>query len=232
MVGDVNPADARRMAEHYFGPLPAKPMPPQPRTVEPLQDGPRTLEVYSSTQPFLLAAYKRPDMYDKDDPVFDVIRLILSNGRTGLLHKRLVEDKGVAETAQLLTPFPRGRYPNLVLFFLVPAPGHTLAEGERALDDLLVELQSKRVDEEALARARTQSRATVLRQLANNGGLASALALYQAGYGNWRKLFTSLDDLNKVTAEDVQRVARQYFVLNGRTLAISRSRPAPTPGDN
>jgi predicted Zn-dependent peptidase len=231
IVGDVNPADAKRMAERYFGPLPARPLPPQPHTIEPLQNGPKTVEVYS-TQPILIAAYKRPDMYDKDDPVFDVIRLIFS-GRTGLLYKQLVEDKRLAHAVALLTPFPRGRYPNLALFYLAPSPGRTLGENERALNELLAGLQTTKVEAAPLARARTQARATVIRQLANNAGLAESLALNQAGYGNWRKLFTSLDDVNKVTAEDVQRVARQYFAINGRTLAVSGPRAVPAgTGDN
>ncbi len=221
MVGDVNPADARRLAERYFGPLPTRPVPAPPNRQEPPQNGPRTVEVYTQTPPFLMVAYKRPDMYDKDDPVFEVIRLILSNGRTGLLSKRLVEEKGLARSAQMFTPFPRGRYPNLALFYLVPSPSHTVSENERGLAEVLAAMETQDVEPELLARAKTQARATILRGLANNAGLASSLALYQAEYGNWRKLFTSLDDLNKVTAQDVQRVARQYFVINGRTVAIA-----------
>ena len=232
IVGDVNPADAKRMAEHYFSPLPARPLPMPPHTVEPPQNGPRTVEVYSNAQPFLMAAYKRPDIYDKDDPVFDVLRLILSNGRTGLLYKQLVEDKRLAVAAQMVTPFPRGRRPSLALFFVAPAPGRTVAEGERALTDLLAGLQAQKVDAAILARAKTQARGALLRQLATNSGLATALALCQAEYGTWRTLFTSLDDLNKVTAEDVLRVARQYFVIKGRTLAISAPRLVAATGDN
>ncbi|HTX39813.1 MAG TPA: pitrilysin family protein [Bryobacteraceae bacterium] len=231
LVGDVNPAEAKRLAERYFGPLPARPLPPVPHATDPPQNGPRTVEIYANTQPFLMAAYKRPDMYDKDDPVFDVIRLILSNGRTGMLTTQLVDEKRVATVAQLVTPFPRGRYPNLAVFFVVPAIGHTVAEAERALDDLLSSLQTKRIETEPLLRARTQARAAVIRDMATNAGLASSLALYQAGYGDWRKLFTSVDDLNKVTAEDIQRVARQYFVINGRTLAVSGPQPVAL-GDN
>jgi predicted Zn-dependent peptidase len=171
-------------------------------------------------------------MYDRDDPVFDVIRLMLSNGHTGLLVKQLVDEKGVARVAQLLTPFPQGRYSNLALFFLVPSAGHTVGEDETALTNLLANLQTQRVEAERLARARTQARASAVRQLANNSGLAASLAVYQAAYGNWRKLFTSMDDLDRVTAEDVQRVARRYFVTNGRTLAICGPPPAAGAGGN
>ena len=93
IVGDVNPAEARRMAEQYFGPLPARPLPPLLHTVEPPQPGPKTAIVDSPGQPLLFVGYKRPDQYDPDDAVFDVIQMILSSGRTGLLYKELVQEK-------------------------------------------------------------------------------------------------------------------------------------------
>jgi predicted Zn-dependent peptidase len=53
--------------------------------------------------------------------------------------------------------------------------------------------------------------------MSNNTDLAGLLALYAASYGDWRKLFTALDDLNQVKAEDVMRAANRYFVATGRT---------------
>jgi predicted Zn-dependent peptidase len=68
---------------------------------------------------------------------------------------------------------------------------------------------------------KTKARAGLIRQLDSNSGLASQLTTYSVAYGDWRKLFTSLDELNKVTAEDVQRVARKYFVPEARTVALT-----------
>jgi predicted Zn-dependent peptidase len=230
IVGDVNPAEARRMADRYFGPLAAKPMPPQLHTVEPPQPGPKTAVVTSPSQPIAFIGYKRPDQYDKDDAVFDVIQMILSSGRTGLLYKDLVENKRVALEAQAAATFPDGRYPNLFIFVLVPAVGHTLEENQKALDEALTKFMSKKVDAETLQRVKTKVRAGVIRRLASNAQLASLLTTYYASYGDWRKLFTSIDDLNKVTAEDVQRVAMKYFTPQSRTLAYTTPPAAPAQG--
>ena len=230
IVGDVNPADAKRMAERYFTPLPARPLPPLLHTVEPLQPGPKTAVVDSPTQPIMAIAYKRPDQYSKDDPVFDVISLILSSGRTGLLYKDLVQEKKIALVAQASATYPDGRYPNLFLFFLAPSVGHGVDEDLKALDNLLAQFKARKVDAETLARVKTKARAGVIRRLDDNAGLAQMLATYYASYGDWRKLFTSIDDLNRVTADDVQRVARQYFVLPSRTVAyLAQPGPVDTP---
>jgi predicted Zn-dependent peptidase len=231
IVGDVNPADAKRMAQRYFNPLPARPMPPRLHTEEPPQPGPKTAVVDSPTQPVVAIGYKRPDQYGKEDPVFDAISLILSSGRTGLLYKDLVQDKKIALVAQASATFPDGRYPNLFVFFMVPSVGHTVDEDLKALDDLLGQFKARKVDAETLARVKTKARAGVIRRLDSNAGLAQVLALYHASYGDWRKLFTSIDDLNQVTADDVQRVARQYFVLPSRTVAyLAQPGVAGTPG--
>jgi predicted Zn-dependent peptidase len=234
IVGDVDPADARRMAERYFGPLAARPLPPLLHTTEPPQTGNKTVVVDSPSQPLVFIGYKRPDQNDPDDPVFDCLQLILSTGRTSILYQELVQDKKLAINAVTAATYPDGRYPNTFVFFLVPAVGHTVDENQKALDDLLAKFESTRVDDETLSRAKTKARASVIRRLADNAGLANLLTTYYANYGDWRKLFTALDDVNKVTAADVQRVALKYFAGRPRTVAYIRTQlpvPAgPRPG--
>lgn len=231
IVGDVNPADARRLADKYFAAMPQKPLPPLVHTVEPPQAGPKTTVVDSPSQPLVAIGYKRPDQYDKDDPVFDCMQLILTSGRTGLLYKQLVEEKRLALDAEAGATFPDGRYPNLFVFLIAPSRGHTIEENQKALDELLAGFTAKPPDAETMERVKANARAGVIRRLASNSSLASLLTAYYANYGDWRKLFTSIDDVNKVTADDVLRVARKYFVTTNRTVAYLQipagARPAP-----
>jgi len=219
IVGDVNPAEARRLAEKYFGPMPARPMPPLLHTAEPAQEGPKVVEIESPSQPLMFVGYKRPDQLSKDDPVFDIISGVLSSGRTGLLYKELVRDKQIALAAEADDTFPGGKYPNLFVFLLAPAVGHTTAENEKAFHEVLEKFKSGKVDAVTLQRVKTKTRAALIRQLDSNPGLAKLLTAYHAVYGDWRKLFTSLDELDRVTAEDVQRVANECFVPQKQTSA-------------
>jgi predicted Zn-dependent peptidase len=221
IVGDVMPADAKRMAERYFGPLPTRALPPTIHTQEPPQPGPKTVVVESPSQPLALIGYKRPDQFDKDDAVFDAISMILSSGRTGLLYKDMVQEKRLALGIQAIPTFPDGQYANLFVFFLAPTQGHNIDDNQRELEALLGRFEAKPVDAETLARVKTKARAAVIGRLDSNAGLASLLTRYYGSYGDWRKLFTSIDDINRVTAEDVQRVAVKYFVTKGRTMAYT-----------
>lgn len=237
IVGDVTTADVKRLAERYFGPMAAKPLPPLAATEEPAQNGPRNLTLEMPTQPFTLIGYKRPSQYDKDDLTLDLIQILLSQGRTGLLYDDLVRDKRLAQQAAAVATVPDGCYPNLFVFLLIPAQGHTVEENQRALEDLLQRLKSAPVDAQLLARAKAQGRANLMRRIAGNRELAAMLASQSANYGDWRKLFTSLDDLNRLKGEDVQRAATRYFVATGRTTVYSvppgqsNAPPAPKPAE-
>ncbi len=226
IAGDVDPKECRRLADKYFSILPSGPLPSGPRTVEPVQKGEKRVEVESPAQPFMAIAYKRPNQLDKDDPVFDVLGEVLAGERTGLLYTDLVRDKKIALGAAAEASFPGGKYPNLFLFFLVPNRGHTVEENEKACYQIIERLKTQKVSAETLQRIKTKVRASLIRRLDSNSGMADALTFYYANYGDWRKLFTTIDDTDKVTADDVMRVAKEYLVPETRTVVYTVPPPA------
>jgi len=163
-------------------------------------------------------SYKRPDQTSKDDPVFDVLNEVLSGERTGLLYKELVRDQKIALAAGSQASFPGGKYPNLFLFFLVPNMGHTVEENEKACYKIIEKVKTDKVDEGTLNRIKTKVRADLIHRLDSNSGMAAALTSYYVAYGDWRKMFTGIDEIAKVTADDVQRVAKQYLIPDARTV--------------
>jgi predicted Zn-dependent peptidase len=240
IAGDVDPQEARRLAAKYFGAIPAGPLPPPVRTVEPPQHGEKRVQVISAAEPYMAVAYKRPDQNSPDDSVFDVLGDILAGGRTGLLYTDMVRDKRMALGAFAQPTFPGGKYPNLFLFYLVPNRGRTLEENEKECYGIIERLRTKKVDVEALNRVKTKLRAELIRKLDSNSGLAAELTSYHVAYGDWRRLFTDLEEYNKITADDVMRVARQYLAPEARTVAYTipppkgseATRPATTEGAN
>jgi predicted Zn-dependent peptidase len=228
IAGDVNPAEAKKLAEKYFGRIPARPAPPVVITQEPQQNGEKRVMVASPAQPFLVVAYKRPDQYSKDNAALDVLEQILSGGRTSIIYKEMVRDKKIALGAASYATYPGGKYPSLFLFFVVPNSGHSVEEMEKSVYEIIDRVKKEKPDAEALQRVKTNLRAALIQKLDSNSGLASELCSYQAGYGDWRKLFTELDEYNHVTAEDVQRVAQKYLLENTRTVVYTYT---PAKGD-
>ncbi len=190
--------------------------------MEPPQEGPKLAQVEVQSQPIELIGFKRPSQYDKDDAVFDVISSILSGGRTGLLYKQLVRDRQIALEAGADASYPGGKYPGLFIFVVYPALGKTTAENQKAVLDIIEDLKGKPVDDATLQRVKTKTRAGLIRSLDSNSGLASLLSASYANYGDWRKPFTELDDIDRVTAADVRRVVSQYFTEANRTITVTK----------
>ncbi len=225
IVGDVDPQQVRPMAEAYFGRIPSGPKPDPVETVEPPQLGQRRVDVEDPAQPFVLIGYHKPSIHHDDNAVFDAITDIVGMGRTSRLYTSLVKEERIAMYSSGFQGLPGNKYPGLFLFYAVPARGHSNHECEQAIYAEIERLKDEFVTDQELERAKTRARADLIRSLASNSGLASQLAFYEVVTGDWRNLFKALEDIEAVTASDIQRVARQYFTSNNRTVAVTMTVP-------
>jgi predicted Zn-dependent peptidase len=219
IVGDVNTEEVVQMAEKYFGKIPARPASPAVETVEPKQLGERRVTIVEQTQPVIFIAYHKPEAKHPDDAVFDAITDILASGRTSRLYKRLVRDEKISIYVNAFPGYPGNKYPNLFLFYSYPAQGHTNEENEEMVLDEIERLKTELVSEDELKKVKTFAKAGLIRSLRSNSGLASYLCDYEFLMGDWRELFRSLEHIEKVTAEDVKRVANEYFADSNRSVA-------------
>lgn len=218
IVGDVEPETVKQLAEIYFGRYPRQVEPPQLEIVEPPQTATREVNLTLSSQPWYLEGYHRPSVKDPDHVVYEVIRGILSGGRTARLYQSLVEKQGIALTAQSFNGFPGEKYPNLILFYALSAPGHSLDEIEKAMRVEIERLCQEPVTESELEKVKTNATAALLRTLDSNDGMARLLVDYEVKTGSWQNLFKDLDKLAQVTPADVQRVAKATFKPENRTI--------------
>lgn len=220
IVGDVNQQEIRRLAQTYFGRLPKRPRPEPLRTEEPPQEGERRVTVEADSRPYLLMGFHRPGVQHADRAVLDVISDILGGGRTSWLYKSLVKEKRIAVAAEAITGYPGYKFPGLFIFYGVPSAGRTAEEVEKAMMEQIERLKLEKVPAQLLEEVKRRARAGVLRGLRSNTGLASALADNQVLLGDWRYLFRDLEAIDKVTPEDVQRAALEYFRTKNRVVGV------------
>ncbi len=219
IVGDVKPKEVIKLAETYFGRIPRGPEPKPVVTVEPEQLGERRVEVEDKAQPFLVIGYHKPGATHPDDAVFDAITDYLGGGRSSRLYKSLVKEKKIAVAAIAIPGLPGTKYPNLFTFLAVPSKDHTNQECEEAIYEEIEKLKTELLTPDDVKAIKTRARANFIRQLESNQGLAIQLTSYQAVLGDWRELFKQLDKINQITAEEIERVANEYFQKTNRTVA-------------
>lgn len=218
VVGDVDPANVKALAEAYFGRYQARSLPPEVTVQEPPQIEAKSFELTLPSQPWYLEGFHRPGINHPDHVVYSMIESILVGGRTARMYQDMVEQFQVALNIGSANGFPGDRYDNILLLYGLTAPGHTVEEMAERIDVLLTQLKEETVAAEELQRVKTQARASMLRSLDSNSGMASLLTEYEAKTGDWRNIFDQLKAIEAVTAEDVQRVARDTFVPNNRTV--------------
>ena len=208
----------KNLAQIYFGRYPSKVEPPKISTVEPGQPEKREITLNLDSQPWYLEGYHVPSLNHPDNAVYQVIANILSSGRTARLYKSLVEDKKVALVAQGLSGYPSDKYPNLMLFYAQTSPQASVEEVAEALSLEINKLKTELVSEQELERTKNKLRASLLRSLDSNLGMARALAEYEVKTGQWNNLFSQVQDLEAVSAEDIKRIANVTFKEENMTI--------------
>src|SRR5260370_15338692 len=98
--------------------MPARPMPRVATRGEPPQNGPKTVMLERPGPPLTVVGYKRPSQYDKDDMSLDLIQILLSQGRTGLLYSALVQEKRLAQQVAAVSSSPQWRQSHAIMFLL------------------------------------------------------------------------------------------------------------------
>jgi len=228
IVGDVDPATAMPMLERTLGTIPTGEKPGPVVTVEPPQRAEKRIVMEDPSQPFLLIGYHKGDISDPDNAVYAAITDVLAEGRSSRIHKSLVIDKKLALDAGAFTGLGQ-KYPGLFVFVAVPNRGKSNAECEAAIYEELEKLKAQPVSDDELRAVKAKEKKKFLGSIDSSMGLAMALAHAQNLQGDWREIFTSLAKIDKVTAADIQRVAKATFVKSNRTVGTIETAAAPPP---
>jgi zinc protease len=219
VVGDFDAKALLPRIEKYFGRIPRGPSVPSVGAVEPAQLGERRIVVKKQAElPAVFAGYHTPDLKHSDSYALEVLQALLSSGKSSRLYRSLVYEKQLALYAG-------GDYdniandPNLFYVYAGVMPGKTTEEVEKALYQEVEKLKTTPVTEEELQKAKNQIQASFIMGQDSVFYQAMLLGEYET-VANWKLLEKYVDNIRSVTREDVQRVAKEYFSEDNRTVGI------------
>lgn len=222
IVGDIEPKATLQLLTKYFGSIPRQDIGSHHISDEPAQQGERRIMLSFDARPQIVFGYHKPSPPSKDDYVFNAIEAILSKGRTSRMYKSIVEGQGLAESIQAMNGMPGARYPNLFSIWANPRGSHNTDEIEKAVYSELDKMKTEKVSREELEKTINQMRADFIRGLRTNEGMANSLSYYEALLDDYQYLTQYLDNMQKITPEDIQSVAKEYFQPENLTVAIIR----------
>jgi zinc protease len=225
VVGDFKTGELLPRIEQAFGAAPKVAVPTQEKDIDPPQSGERRIVVKRPAQlPFLVMGYHVPNLREPDSYVLEVIAALLSQGRSSRLYQSLVREKRLVLDADadhsLLS-----RDPGLFLLSATPLPGKDVAAVEEALDHVIARLQSEPVPARELEKVKHQLEAAFV--MGQDALFAQAMLLAQHEIAlSWRAIDDYLPAIRRVSAEDIQRVASRYLILDNRTVGTLMPLPA------
>mgnify|MGYP002777043046 CR=1 FL=1 len=163
----------------------------------------------------LQVVYTLPDANHPDVPALDAMDYILTEGRSSRLYQNLVES-GLASAAG-------GGTANMMAggwyeLSATAAPGQQLDKIATVQEQAIADLRTKGVTPEELNRAKAQLRATVILSNRDISSQATQLGYSQTTAGDYRYIDRYLAALDKVTVDDVKRVANTYLTTDNRTV--------------
>lgn len=231
VVGDVTLDEVMPLAKQYYGDLPPMDNVPQRAAhVEPLRDAPVWLvKVDKEVQlPVFYRLYRTPTFFQgvagakpdvRDVVALSVLAEILGGSDAARLYQSLVVQQGLADAASSDHDMVAAGESSLDVY-VVPKAGIAMDKVAAAVDAEVARMADEPVRDDELERAKVSLLAETVYGQDDNDNL-----LYQVGSwilaGGKAETFDAWeDDLKKVTAADVQRVAKAYLVPNAMTTGV------------
>ena len=230
ITGDVEAADAKRLTEKYFGDWPrgthVADIPQEPPQQEPLR---AHVKWPSPTLPILAVAFHGPrfDPAKKAMPALDVLSSVAFSSSSELFKKLYLTEQKVDA---LFAMFPDHRDPYLLM---ICARVKDPADLTYVRDQILAtceSLKSKLVSKERLDQVKANLKYTFASGLDSSTGIADSLAGYIASTRDPGSVNTLFQTYDQVQPEDLQRAARDYFVVNASTTCTLLQGDAPELG--
>ena len=216
VVGDFHSPDTLKMIKRHFGGIPrGKNLP----SME-IKEAPQTSERRSTIQrdvstPNLLMGYHAPAISSKDSFALTIADTVLFGGESSRVHLDLVENRKIAQ--EVSSDLDQGRDPGLYALYAAPMPGHTLAELEKAIEEHLERLKKEPISDRELKKAINNAEAAFIYGQQKNHELALTIGRFDA-LGDYKLINRYVEELGKVTKEDVMKAAESYFVASKRTI--------------
>ena len=228
-VGDLDFQNIIQMAEKYFGRISKGPDIEPIRTYEPPQYSEKRMYGEGPSQTSLQMMFHAPYAGQPDAAPLSVLASVLGSGGggrrggggggTGRLYKLLVEEKQMAVSVSASS---RNMWYVGAFQFRASPRFDKNVQPEALEKEIWAEIEKIKkegVTPEEIQKAKNKFEARFIRSLSSTAGLARTLGRAELHRG-WRTVITDLDDLKKVTNDDIKRVAEKYFVKDNSLTGI------------
>ncbi len=223
LVGDTTLDEAERLTEKYFDRIPRSQETHDTLAVEPRPDHYLRVEMQTPNfGPAIDVRHRIPGVGHPDRPAVELLGEILGD-RKGPVGNATI-GQGVATSLSSNTVVTHTNRFSFPATLNVVAHSDDLDALEPALIGALDQLRSTRIPESTIAAAKKRRRAYWQRRRLNWDNVAFDIGHY-AIMDTWQTFFREMDELQEVTAAELQAAAQKYLVKTNRIVGIATREP-------
>lgn len=218
VAGDIDIDQTKKWVEAYFGSIPRgdKPQRNFPQE-DPITQQKRVTYTDANIQlPASLIAYRTPSFKTRDARVLDFISTYLSDGKSSVLYKKLVDQQKKALAVQAIN-LGQEDY-SMYVVFGIPMSGTSLDDFIAEVDVEINKLQKELISEKDFQKLKNIYENQFVNSNASVAGIADNLATYHLLYGDTNLINTEIDIYRSITREEIREVARKYLGQNQRVI--------------
>jgi predicted Zn-dependent peptidase len=220
--GNVAFDQVQALARKYLEPIPAQAAPKAVHLLETPQAGERRITVQKEvSSPYLGIAYQTPEAKHGDYYALDILSSVLSNGKSSRLYASLVDKKQLASS--VFTNFGATFDPSLFAVYAVTNKGKKVEDLENAIYEELEKVKKEGITPAELQKVKNQKGIDFYNQVETINGKSNNIGTYEVFFGDYRKMFDAPAAYNKVTVDDIKRVANQYIKKSTRTVGVLKT---------
>jgi len=216
VAGDIDSVETEKLVRKYFEEVPTGNVVVRNFPMEePITENTKAVAYDENIQiPMLLATFRTPGFASRDSYVLDMISTYLSDGKSSVLYKKLVDDQKQALQTQVIN-LGQVDY-NIFAILALPL-------GEVELDILLEEIeeeiskvQNELISERSYQKLLNKFENQFVNSNSSIAGIANSLARYYMLYGDVNLINEQIDIYRSITREEIQMVAKKYLSKNQR----------------
>jgi len=235
IVGDFEPAEAKKFVDKYFGPLKSSDLPAQPDLTEPRQDKERhaTKGDALAKRPAIALGYHMPERNTPEYYAMALLDQMLIEGDDSILHQELVQKRGITGSVNgginLLGNPWNYKGPMLFITSMIYDPSTNPDTILQVVDGAIEPLRTKPVDQKSLDRALVKMRSDLYDTVGQGSGfgLVDLLASFALFDDDPSRVNSLVSEYQKVTPELILKTAKEYLRPENRTVLLIQPQPAP-----
>jgi predicted Zn-dependent peptidase len=216
VAGDIDIEETKELVKKYFDEVPTgnivvRNFPKE----EPIVENVKAVAYDENIQiPMILATFRTPGFANRDSYVLDMISTYLSDGKSSILYKKLVDDQKQALQTQVIN-LGQVDY-NIFAILALPlgdVPLDTLLE---EIEEEIVKVQDELISERSYQKLLNKFENRFVNSNSSIAGIANSLARYYMLYGDVNLINKEIEIYRSITREEIQMVAKKYLNRNQR----------------